>query len=113
MSGSQKADATQPPQTDLMKAMRDAGLKAMPNAAMPLFEAMSEMGSQMLTFTAERIRKDVETQHALLHAKTFAEIQHLQAQFFQQALEDYIAETSKLMEMSRTLAPKAPGDAQD
>lgn len=112
MSGTRKAHATGSPAVDLLRTLRDASVKATPDFATPWVEVMSTMGSQMMSFTAERIQKDVDTQTALLHARTFAEIQHIQAQFFQQAMEDYIAETAKMLEMGRRFVPGASSDEQ-
>ncbi|MEO1138204.1 MAG: phasin family protein [Pseudomonadota bacterium] len=63
-------------------------------------EAMSDMGAEVLSFVAERIKEDVKTQHQLLHCKNLGEVQHIQTQFIQKALDQYQAETGKLVEMS-------------
>ncbi|MFX0546345.1 phasin family protein [Roseovarius sp. S1116L3] len=100
--------------TDLLKNMQTSGMQAMPGVGTNWMEAMSDLGSEMLSFTAERIRQDVQMQHDLLHAKGISEIQHIHAQFFQKAMDDYVAETAKLMQMGQAFAPKTDkGDDGD
>ena len=61
-------------------------------------ETMSDIGSEWLTFVAARVREDVKTQHQLLHAKSLGDIQHIQAQFLQKAMNDYHDETGRMVE---------------
>ncbi len=66
-------------------------------------ETMSELGSEVVSFMAERIREDVKTQHEILHCKNIGDLQQIQTRFMQKAFEQYTAETGKLVEMSQTL----------
>lgn len=109
---SKKPQDTEASVTNLMDAMQQAGFKAMPGFGTNVLEAMADMGSEMLNFTAARIQQDVQTQHDLLHADGHAEMQHIQAQFFQKAMDDYAAETAKLMNMGKAINPKM-ADAAD
>jgi t-SNARE complex subunit (syntaxin) len=90
-----------------MKNLKEAGFLAMPGFGASWMETVTEMGSHMMSFAAARIEKDIQTQQELLHAKDFTEIQHIQAQFFQRAMDDYITKTTKLMKMDTALVPKA------
>lgn len=76
-------------------------------------ERMADLGSEITTFVAERIKEDVQTQHALLYCKSLAEVQHVQAEFLQKAFDQYQAETGKLVAMTGRMAaePKANGRA--
>jgi hypothetical protein len=65
---------------------------------------MTEMGSAIAAFVAERIKEDVQVPHALLHCKSLAEVQHVQAEFLQKAVAQYQAETGKLIEMTGKMA---------
>lgn len=93
--------------TDLMTAMQEAGFKSMAGAGTNWLETLADMGSEMVNFTAARVKEDVQTQHNLMHAKGIAEAQKIQAEFFQKAMNDYAVETAKLMDMSKALDPKA------
>ncbi len=68
-------------------------------------EAMSDLGSELASFVAERIREDVKTQHEILHCKSVAEMQAIQAAFMERAYVQYTVETGKLIEKSTSLFP--------
>lgn len=63
-------------------------------------ETMSGIGAEMLGFVADRIKEDVKTQHDVLQCKNVTDLQQVQAQFIQRSLDQYRAETGKLVEMS-------------
>ncbi len=108
MSKNVKTEDVFSPAIDFMKTMQDAGFNAKPGFGTAWFEAISNMGTEMLDFVAERVKNDVQTQHNLLHAKDISEVQHIQAQFFQKAMDDYAAEMAKLMDMGKDIAPNSP-----
>jgi hypothetical protein len=91
------------------KAMDDAaalqayGFNTMTGMGVAWMQALSEMGSEVMSFVAERIQEDVKTQHQLLHCKDVGEMQRIQSDFVRKAVEQYQAETGKLVEMSRTM----------
>lgn len=68
-------------------------------------EALSNMGSEVMSFVADRIKEDVKTQHEILHCDDMAELQKIQARFVQKAVDQYTAETGKLVEMSHQFFP--------
>ncbi|PUB16197.1 phasin family protein [Yoonia sediminilitoris] len=99
------------PVMDFMNTMQETGLKAMPGFEVAWLETMSNMGSEMLNFVAERVKSDVQTQHDLLHAKDISDIQHIQAQFMQRAMDDYAAEIAKMTELGKDMMPGKPDDS--
>ena len=80
--------------------LQQAGFGNMMSMGTVWMEAMSDMGAEVIGFVAERIKEDVKTQHKILHCKDTTQLQHIQAEFFQKALEQYQDETGKLVEMS-------------
>lgn len=72
-------------------------------------EAMSDLGSELASFVAERIREDVKTQHEILHCKSLTEMQAVQAAFMERAYVQYTVETGKLIEKSTSLFPQLAG----
>ena len=88
------------------------GFNTMTGMGVAWVEALSDIGSEVLSFVADRIREDVKTQHRLLHCKDMGELQQIQTEFMQTAIEQYRAETGKLVEMSRDLmhAPNKDGN---
>lgn len=79
--------------------LQEAGLGNMMGMGTAWIEAVSDMSAEVAHFVAERIREDVKTQHEILHCKNVADLQHIQAQFIQKAMDQYQAETGKLVEM--------------
>ena len=64
---------------------------------------LAHLGFEITSFVADRIQKDIKTQHALMHCKTLAEVQHVQARFLQEAFDQYHAETGRLVEMANKM----------
>ncbi|WP_299647892.1 phasin family protein [uncultured Tateyamaria sp.] len=91
-------------------ALQDQGLKAMSQFGMAWAEGLSNMGSEVLSFVADRIKEDVATQHKLLHCKDVADFQQIQSEFMQKAIDQYTAETGKLVQMSQELYPNTVGE---
>lgn len=91
-------------------ALQAFGLNTMTGMGVAWAEALSDMGSEVLSFVADRIKEDVKTQHKMLHCKDLGELQHIQAEFVQNAIEQYQAETGKLVEMSRHMMRRADKD---
>lgn len=79
--------------------LQEAGLGNMMGVSTVWAEAISDMGAEVASFVADRIKEDVKTQHEILQCKNVADLQHIQAEFIQKALDQYNAETGKLLEM--------------
>ncbi|WP_299614294.1 phasin family protein [uncultured Tateyamaria sp.] len=98
---------------DAMANWQAASLGALNWFGAPTIERMSDMGAEWMTFVAERVREDVALQHSLLHAKTPADVQHVQMTFLQNALDQYSAETGKMIELSSRLFETSEDDSDD
>lgn len=79
--------------------LQEAGLGSMMGMGAAWIEAVSDMSVEVAHFVAERIKEDAKTQHEILHCKNVADLQHIQAQFIQKAMDQYQAESGKLVEM--------------
>lgn len=79
--------------------LQQAGFGSMMGMGTAWIETISDMSAEVAEFVAERIKEDVKTQHEILHCKNVGELQHIQAQFIQKAMDQYQAETGKLLEM--------------
>ncbi len=89
--------------TSELAALQAYGFKTMTGMSTAWMEALSDMGSEVLSFVADRIKEDVKTQHQMLHCKNVADLQHIQAEFLQTAIDQYTAETGKLVKMSQEI----------
>ena len=86
-----------------MQAMADlqaAWLGPMTAMGTTMLENMADMGNEVTQFIAERMQEDVKTQHRILHCKDPHELHAIHAEFVQKAIDQYTAETGKLVEMS-------------
>jgi len=93
---------------DALAQLQEAGFGDMAGMSTVWMEALSDMGAEVASFVSDRIKEDVKAQHEMLHCKTAAELQHIQAQFIQKAMDQYQGETGKLVEMStKAFAPKS------
>jgi hypothetical protein len=59
-----------------------------------------------MRFLAARVQEDVGLQQRLLHASSLDELRHIQAAFMQKAIDQYVAETGRMVEMNEALAEK-------
>ena len=84
---------------DPLAQLRDAGFGNMLGMGTAWLERLNEMGAEMVSFVADRIKEDVKTQHEILNCRTANELQHVQAKFVQKAMDQYQAETGKLFKM--------------
>jgi hypothetical protein len=67
---------------------------------------LGDMSGEVMRFVADRIKEDVKTQHEILHAKDITEVQGIQTRFLRDALDQYAAESGKLIEMGNDLFSK-------
>lgn len=88
-----------------LAALQAFGFNNMTSFGTAWVEALGEMGSEVLSFVADRIKEDVKTQHEILHCDDMAKLQDIQARFVKKAVDQYSAETGKLIEMSHQFFP--------
>lgn len=88
--------------------LQESGLGALTWMGTAWTEAMADLGSEVVSFMAERIREDVKTQHEILHCKTMTELQQAQAAFLERAYVQYTVETGKLVKMGTEVFPQLP-----
>ncbi len=100
--------------TPLLVKWQATGLGPLNWLAPTVVERMTDMGSEWLSFVAARVQEDVALQHGLLHAKSPEEAQAVQAKFLQKAMEDYSAESGRMMDLSAKLFdPVEAGEVDD
>lgn len=85
---------------DAMSQLQKMGFDSMSWMGTDWMERMSDMGSEVLQFMADRVQQDVDLQHRLLHCRDVNELQKIQAEFVQTAINRYTEETGKMIEMS-------------
>ncbi|MEO0914420.1 MAG: phasin family protein [Pseudomonadota bacterium] len=91
------------PAEQAVEAFQKLGFGPMNPMGTAWIETMGEMGSELVSFVADRVKEDVKTQQEVLHCKDIAELQRIQTEFFQKAFEQYTAETGKIVEIGSHL----------
>ena len=82
----EKTKAKAAPASAPMQELQDAGLGSLTWMGTAWAEAMSDIGSELMSFLAERIQEDVKTQHKILHCKSLTELQEVQTAFLDTAM---------------------------
>lgn len=72
--------------------------QAMLGANPRVMEAWLELMNDSARFVADRLQKDQETQKALLNCKTPTELMQVQSEFFNDAVNQYTAQTTRMFE---------------
>lgn len=91
--------STTPEPLNALTQIQEAGLGSLMGMSTAWVEAISGMGAEVANFVADRIKEDVKTQHQVLHCKNVADLHNIQAEFIQNAMSQYQAETGKLLKM--------------
>jgi hypothetical protein len=96
--------------TETVAQLQKMGLNSMSWMGTDWVERMSDIGSEALKFLSDRIEQDVALQHRLLHCRDMKELHAAQAEFLQNAIEQYTSETGKMVELTTELftPPKEP-----
>ena len=89
--------------TNAMTELQSAGFGSMTWLGTAWIETMGEMSSEVLQFIAARIKEDVKTQQAILHCKNADEMRTIQSEFVQTAIDQYTAETGKLVKIGNEM----------
>jgi hypothetical protein len=113
MTQKEKGEQQQKPgaPVDAFAQMNADGFQQMLGLGTAWMEAMSDMGAEVMSFVADRIKEDVKTQHKILHCKNVSDLQQIQSEFIQRAMDQYQAETGKLVEMgNKAFAAKSDGE---
>lgn len=99
--------------TSDLATLQSLGFNQMNHFGTAWLEALSDMGSEVVNFVADRIKEDVKTQHEILHCEDLAELQEIQGRFVQKAIDQYTSETGKLVEMSHNFLQSQESKTND
>lgn len=89
-------------------------------AARAYFNGATRLNQHMVDFVNARVKKDMETAHAIVTCKNSSDLFHAQSRFLEDAVKDYADEASKVFTLAaeitrETLAPmeKRTGELLD
>ncbi|MGB8622661.1 MAG: phasin family protein [Paracoccaceae bacterium] len=98
-------EAEKGPITSLNAAQAD-GLGMMGLFGTAMMETMTRYSAEVAEFMSKRLQEDVKTQHEILHCRDMDRLAEIQSRFFKTAMEQYTAETGKLMKISNEALKK-------
>ena len=85
-------------------AVNEETLAAMMKANEAMLEGMVALQREIMEFGGARLQEDLETQSELAKCKDLQEAWKLQAEFAQKAMQQYTAETAKLVDLSAKIS---------
>lgn len=95
------------PGMEAITEWQQKGLDAMASFGTAWVEQMNEAGAEMLSFMADRVSQDIAFQQQVLQCKDPVALNKLQAEYIRTAMEQYRAETGKMVEISQSLIDAA------
>ena len=92
-----------PEPVNTMAALQQAGLGNMMGMSTAWLQAINGLNAEVTSFLSERIKQDVKTQQKILNCKDLGELSDIQREFIQTAIDQYTAETGKLLELGTSV----------
>jgi hypothetical protein len=73
--------------------------RAMESIGQTMLDGATRMQQEIVDFVSARVREDMETQKELLRCRSFDDVREVQTRFFRTAMEQYAAESKRLMDL--------------
>ena len=80
-------------------AGQTVAVQAVESTSRAMLEGMEKVRQEVVDFVSTRIRHDMETQQELLRCRNFDELREVQTTFVKTAMDQYTAESKRLMEL--------------
>ena len=87
------------PVLDAVVAGQTVAAQAVESTSRAMLEGIERVRQEVVEFVSTRIRCDIETQQELLRCRNFDELRRIQARFVRTTMDQYTAETRRLMEI--------------
>lgn len=92
-------------QSEATTAAADS-MKAFGPMGESIHKAWLEMGAETMRFVASRMQRDLEAQKAMLACTDLDDIRKVQSDYYTQAMDEYRAQASRMMELMSSAAPQ-------
>ncbi len=109
-SPEQPAEDIESPQDaviDNVTALQQDAVETAEHAGAALLEGVSRMQQEIAEFVSSRIREDLETQQQFLRCRSFEELREVQLRFVKTAMDQYSAETARLMKLGSEIMARS------
>ncbi|MSU91655.1 hypothetical protein GE300_18915 [Rhodobacteraceae bacterium 2CG4] len=82
-----------------MEGLRDSSLRTLSLLGTNWMYNISGFTTEVAQFLSDRVQQDFRLQHQLMHCNDMDELRRVQADFVRDALDQYMAETGKLVQL--------------
>lgn len=84
---------------DNVTALQQEAVETVEHAGAALFEGVGKVQKEVAQFVSTRIREDLETQQQFLGCRSLDDLREVQVRFVKTAMDQYAAETARLMKL--------------
>jgi hypothetical protein len=92
---------------DMVMIGHTEAVQATESSGRAVLDGMTKMQEEIASFVSKRIAHDLETQQKMLRCRNFDELQEVQTRFFRTAVDDYSAETRRLMKLGSEVVQRS------
>jgi len=107
MSETEKTTATDSGRSAGFQTAGADGAQAMNAFGTVMLETATKFGTEFTEFLSLRMKEDVKARQEMLECRDLQKLAEIQARFFQTAVEQYSAETGKVLQMSSEMLDDA------
>jgi len=81
--------------------------RALESIGQAVLDGATRMQQELVDFVSTRVREDMETQKELLRCRNFDDLREVQTKFFHTAVEQYAAESKRILELSSKVVQRS------
>ncbi len=109
-SPEQTAESVESPQDaviDNVTALQQEAVETVEHAGATLLEGVGRVQQEIAQFVSTRVREDLETQQQLLRCRSLDDLREVQFRFVKTAMDQYSAETARLMKLGSEIMARS------
>jgi hypothetical protein len=92
---------------DNVTALQQETVETVEHAGAALLAGVGKVQQEIAQFVTQRIREDLETQQQLMRCRSFDDIRDVQARFIKTAMDQYSAETERLLKLGTEMMTRS------
>jgi hypothetical protein len=104
---SESLESPQDVMIDNVTALQQEAAETVEHAGAALLEGVSKVQQEIAQFVSTRIREDIEAQQQFLRCRSLDDVREVQIRFFKTAMDQYSAETARLMKLGSEIMTRS------
>jgi hypothetical protein len=92
---------------DNVTALQQEAVETVEHAGATLLEGVGRVQQEIAQFVSTRVREDLETQQQLLRCRSLDDLREVQFRFVKTAMDQYSAETARLMKLGSEMLSRS------